>query len=87
MQRFGLDRSRINIRKKFSLLRKYIEKVLMFELTRRRLLRSGLTLSVGSAVAVRAAQAAEFLGLSAEVSDSKVAPRERLLMDFDWKFF
>jgi beta-galactosidase len=56
-------------------------------LTRRHLLHSGLTLSVGSVVASRAAQAAEFLRLSAETSDSTLAPRERLLMDFNWKFF
>ena len=56
-------------------------------LTRRHLLHSGLTLSLGSVVADRTAHAVQLLAPSAEMSASTPAPRERLLMDFDWKFF
>ncbi len=57
--------------------------------TRRSLLRTGLALSAGS-VACRASLAhAEslFRAASDELAAATMAPRERILLDFDWRFF
>jgi beta-galactosidase len=60
-------------------------------LTRRDLLRSGLALSASTLVAGSVGRAHALLaghsGLAAAEALSAVAPRERLLFDFGWKFF
>ena len=60
-------------------------------LTRRDLLRSGLALSASTLVAGSVGRAHALLaghsGLAAAEASSAVAPRERLLFDFGWKFF
>jgi len=58
--------------------------------TRRELLRSGIALSATSLVANSAVARAEALFAAAETSAGSLAalaPRERLLLDFGWKFF
>ncbi|WP_158820806.1 beta-galactosidase GalA [Granulicella sp. S156] len=58
--------------------------------TRRELLRSGIALSATSLVANSAVARAETLFAAAETSAGSLAalaPRERLLLDFGWKFF
>jgi beta-galactosidase len=60
-------------------------------LTRRDLLRSGLALSASTLVAGSVGRAHALLaghnGIAAAEALSAVAPRERLLFDFGWKFF
>jgi beta-galactosidase len=60
-------------------------------LTRRDLLRSGLALSASTLVAGSVGRAHALLaghnGIAAAAALSAVAPRERLLFDFGWKFF
>jgi beta-galactosidase len=58
--------------------------------TRRELLRSGIALSATSLVAHSAVACADALFAAAEASAGSLAalaPRERLLLDFGWKFF
>jgi beta-galactosidase len=57
----------------------------MSAFTRRDLLRTGLALSASSLAAGTAAARAEAL-FSAYGEDTALAPRERVLLDFDWKF-
>ena len=57
----------------------------MPSLSRRAILRSGFALSASSLLASSAMARAE--GLFATAADDALAPRERLLLDFDWKFF
>src|SRR6478609_8838412 len=63
----------------------------MSSLTRRDLLRSGIALSattlVGASVKRAQAMLPEDAGVPSAEASSAVAPRERLLLDFDWKFF
>ncbi len=64
----------------------------MSELTRRDLLRSGLVLSasslvVPSAIARANALLAGYPNAASAEAMAAVAPREHLLLDFDWKFF
>jgi beta-galactosidase len=60
-------------------------------LTRRDLLRSGLALSASTLVAGSVGRAhallAGYPGPASAEAQSAVSPRERLLCDFDWKFF
>jgi beta-galactosidase len=60
-------------------------------LTRRDLLRSGLALSASTLVAGSVGRAhallAGYPGPASAEAQSAVSPRERLLLDFDWKFF
>ena len=86
MEKSSLDRAVIDIQKKLHLRHISTAKVPMPLLTRRQLIHSGLTLSVGSVAAGRTARALQLIAPSAEMSASALAPRERLLMDFDWKF-
>src|SRR3974390_123849 len=67
---------------------KFIPRSLMTSLTRRDLLRSGLALSASTLLpgTVRRAQAL-LARYPAPESGGTVAPRERLLFDFGWKFF
>jgi beta-galactosidase len=60
----------------------------MPNVSRRNLLRSGLALSAASLVAGSAAARAEsFLSAYAGEALAALAPRERFLLDFGWKFF
>ncbi len=63
----------------------------MSSLTRRDLLRSGLALSASTLVAGSMSRADALLARSpaaaSEQASAVVAPRERLLLDFGWKFF
>jgi len=63
----------------------------MTSLTRRDLLRSGLALSAGTLAAGSVGRAhallAGYPGVASAEAESAVAPRERLLFDFGWKFF
>ena len=63
----------------------------MSSLTRRDLISSGLVLSASSLVgnSVKRAHAllARYAAVPSAEASSAVAPRERLLLDFDWKFF
>jgi beta-galactosidase len=58
----------------------------MSSLTRRDLLRSGIAVSASTLVASPLARAHSLLVGDSE-SSSAIAPRERLLFDFGWKFF
>src|SRR5262252_3749904 len=58
----------------------------MSSLTRRDLLRSGLAISASGLVAGRAHALLARYAAAAESSPA-VAPRQRLLFDFGWKFF
>jgi len=58
----------------------------MHELSRRNLLRSGLALSASSLLVRSAWARAESLLATHADSDAAVAPREKLLFDFGWKF-
>jgi beta-galactosidase len=64
---------------------------LIRSLTRRDLLRSGLALSASTLVPGSVSRAhallAEYPGVASAEASSAVAPRERLLFDFGWKFF
>src|SRR5512133_456168 len=63
----------------------------MSSLSRRDLLRSGIAVSATTLVggSVKRAQAllAKYAGIPSAEASSAVAPRERLLFDFGWKFF
>jgi len=62
----------------------------MSSLTRRDLLLSGIALSattLGGSVKRAHALLAKYAGVPSAEASSAVAPRERLLFDFDWKFF
>ena len=63
----------------------------MSSLTRRDLLRSGVAVSattlVGGSVERAQALLAKYAGVPSAEFSSAVAPRERLLLDFNWKFF
>ncbi len=63
----------------------------MTSLSRRDLLRSGLALSASTLVTGSVGRAhallAGYPGVASAEASSAVAPRERLLFDFGWKFF
>ncbi len=59
----------------------------MSSLTRRDLLRSGLALSASSLVARSVKRAYPLLAAHSAEASAAVPPRERLLLDFGWKFF
>jgi beta-galactosidase len=63
----------------------------MTPLTRRDLLRSGIALSASSLVPASAlpvlSDGGQSYGAASAEQSSALAPREQLLMDFDWKFF
>src|SRR5690348_1428582 len=59
----------------------------MVSLNRRDLLRSGLALSASTLVRSSVGRARALLGNASVEAVAAVAPRERLLFDFGWKFF